>query len=298
MPLRFRPPDEPAASRVMGWDVTIAVLAAAAVHAGWNAMIKHGRDPLYETTLAHAWIAVPALVAVMLLPAPGPIAALCVVGSSMVHVLYHHAMSAAYRSGDLSFAYPIMRGTAPMLTALLAVPLLGETPPAAAWGGIFAISAGGLAIGMASARSDDRDARRRSFGWAMLTSGTIVVYTLLDSVGARHAPSPWSYVAWLALVEGPLMLVVVALRHGVGLTAYARVRGAGPLFIGLASMGSYAVALWAMTRAPVAMVAALRETSVLFALLIAYRFMGERVPPMRWAGAASIVAGIAALRLA
>lgn len=281
----------------MSWDVTIAVLLAAAVHAGWNALIKRGRDPLFETTLIHAWVALPALVAIVLLPLPGPTAALCLAASSVVHCVYYHALAAAYRNGDLSFAYPIMRGSAPMFTAVLASLLLGERPGPLGWLGIVAVCAGVLAIGLARARGVDPAARRRSLGWALLTAATIVVYTLIDSTGARSAPTPWSYVAWLAALEGPAMFAVVLARHGRPLLDYARGRGPGPLAAGIASMLGYGVALWAMTRAPVALVAALRETSVLFALLIARTMLGERFGAARWAGAASIVAGVFALRL-
>lgn len=93
----------------MSWDVTLAVLFAAAVHAGWNEMLKHGRDPLFETTLVHAWVAAPALVAILFLPLPGQTAAWCLVASSAVHCVYYHGLAGAYRSGDLSFAYPVMR---------------------------------------------------------------------------------------------------------------------------------------------------------------------------------------------
>lgn len=281
----------------MSWDVTIAVLLAAAVHAGWNALIKRGSDPLFETTLIHAWVALPALFAIVLLPLPGPTAAACLAASTAVHCVYYHALAAAYRNGDLSFAYPIMRGSAPMFTALLAAALLHERPGALGWLGVAAVCAGVLAIGLARARDVDRDARRRSLGWALLTAATIVAYTLIDSTGARAAPTPWSYVAWLAALEGPVMFAFVLARHGRPLLDYARQRGVAPMGAGVASMLGYGVALWAMTRAPVALVAALRETSVLFALLIARAMLGERVGATRWAGAASILAGVLALRL-
>jgi drug/metabolite transporter (DMT)-like permease len=281
----------------LSWEVTVAVLLAAAVHAGWNATIKRGRDPLFETTLIHAWVALPALPALALLPWPGTTAAACLAASTAVHCVYYHAIAGAYRSGDLSFAYPIMRGSAPMLTAVLAGVVLAEWPTVPGWIGIAAVCIGVLAIGLARARGADPLARRRSLRWALLAAATIVAYTLIDSIGARAAPTPWSYVAWLAAVEGPVMAAIVWARHGSPLLAYARERRAAPLAAGVASMLGYGVALWAMTRAPVALVAALRETSVLFALLIARGLLGERVGAARWAGAASIVAGVAALRL-
>ena len=282
----------------MSWDVTLAVLLAAMIHAGWNARVKRGGDPLYETTLIHAWVALPALVAVALLPLPGPQATLCLAASTAVHCVYYHALAGAYRSGDLSFAYPIMRGSAPMLTALLGVLVLDERLAPLGWIGIGAVCAGVLSIGLARARTVDAVARRRSLGWALLTAATIVAYTLIDSTGARSAPTPWSYVAWLAAVEGPVLFAIVMARHRRPLLTYARARGLQPMATGVAAMLAYGIALWAMTRAPVGLVAALRETSVLFALLIARTVLGEPVGPMRWAGAASIVVGIALLRLA
>lgn len=282
----------------MSHDVALAVLFAAAIHAAWNAAIKRGRDPLFETTMVHAWVAAPAAIAVLLLPLPGPAAAVCIAASTAIHCVYYHALAAAYRHGDLSFAYPVMRGSAPLLTALLGVVLFDERLAPAGWVGIVAICAGVLAIGLASARGVDPEARRRSLGWALLTAATIVAYTLVDSIGARSAPNAAAYLAWLALLEGPVLFVAVLAHRGRALVDYARARGIAPLAAGVASMLSYGVALWAMTRAPVALVAALRETSVLFALLIARALLKERFGPMRWAGAASIVAGVAALRLA
>jgi drug/metabolite transporter (DMT)-like permease len=282
----------------VGPDVFAAVLLAAAVHAGWNALVKHGRDPLLETTLIHAWVALPVLPLLAWTPVPGPVPALCLAASVVVHCLYLLALSAAYEHGDLSLAYPVMRGSAPMLTALVAGPLLGERLAPLAWAGVLAICAGVLATGLARAGGLDPAARSRSLRWAGATAATIAAYTLIDSIGARHAVSPWSYAAWLAVLQGPAIATVVALRRGGALIAYARERGPAPMFAGLAAWGGYGVALWAMTHAPVAHVAALRETSVLFALAIARFALRERFGPMRWTGAASIVAGAALLRLA
>jgi drug/metabolite transporter (DMT)-like permease len=282
----------------LSWDVTVAVLVAAALHAGWNALIKRGGDPLFETALIHGWVALPALAAITVLPWPGTRAAACLAASCAIHVVYYHALAAAYRSGHLSLAYPVMRGSAPLLTATLGMLLLDEIPSAIGGLGIAAVAAGVLLIGYASAPGLARDARRRSISWALVTAAAIVAYTLVDAIGARSAPSAWSYLAWFAALQGPLLVVVVLARHGRALTAYARERGAlAPLGAGCASMLAYGIALWAMTRAPVGMVAALRESSVLFALIIARVALGERFGPMRWLGGATIVAGIAALRL-
>jgi drug/metabolite transporter (DMT)-like permease len=280
------------------WEVTVAVLLAGVMHAGWNAAIKKGREPLLETTLVHAWIAVPALAVLPWLPLPGTTAGWCLAGSVAIHCIYYNTLASAYRSGDLSFAYPIMRGSAPMLTAIASGLLLSEWPPLFGWLGIAAISGGVITIGFAASVGTPTGNRRRSLGWALLTAMTIVAYTVVDSVGARSAPNAWVYIAWLAAVEGPVVFALVLAMRGRSLVTYGRERGIAPLWIGMVSTGAYGIALWAMTRAPVALVAALRETSVLFALLIGAWILKERIGPTRWAGALAIVGGVAALRLA
>ena len=285
---------------MLGWDVTVAVLGAAAAHAGWNALIKRGRDPLLEATVMHGSVALPALLAILVMniALPEGTARLCLVVSAAVHVLYFHALAAAYRHADLSFAYPVMRGTAPLLTALAAGVLMHEWPQALGWTGIAMISLGVLTIGSARAQSLTAPARRKALGWALLTAVTIVAYTTLDSIGARHTTNPWSYAICLAVLEGMLLAGVVWMRRGRALLRYALNSGPVPMAAGVISMTAYAVALWGMTRAPVASVAALRETSVLFALIIATRLLKEPVGPTRWLGACAITVGVVALRYA
>ena len=284
---------------MLDWDVTVAVLMAAAAHAGWNALIKRGSDPLLETTLMHGSVALPAALAILLwsVPLPQGDALWCMLASAGVHCLYFHALSAAYRHGDLSVAYPVMRGSAPLLTAIAAGLFLHEWPHPLGWVGIALICAGVLAIGRANSQTTDPSTRRRTLSWALITAATIVAYTTIDSIGARRASSPWAYTLWLAVVEGILLFAVVWIRQGHRLIRYGIGRGMRPMTAGVVSMLSYAVALWGMTRAPVASVAALRETSVLFAMVIAAIVLGERVGRTRWIGAMTIVLGIIALRV-
>jgi drug/metabolite transporter (DMT)-like permease len=285
---------------VLGWDVTVAVLCAAAAHAGWNALIKQGRDPLLETTVMHGSVALPALLAILVIdiPLPGGTARLCLLASAVVHVLYFHAIAGAYRHADLSFAYPVMRGAAPLLTAVATGVFIQEWPQPLGWTGIALISLGVLTIGSTRAQSLTAPARRKALGWALLAAGTIVAYTTIDSIGARHTMNPWSYVIWLAALEGVLLAGVVWMRRGRSLLRYALNSGPVPMAAGVMSMTAYAVALWGMTSAPVASVAALRETSVLFALVIATRLLKEPVGPTRWLGACAIMVGVIALRYA
>lgn len=284
----------------LGWDVTVAVLCAAVAHAGWNALIKRGRDPLLETTLMHGSVALPAFLVIVVtgMPCPDGTARLCLLASALVHCVYFHALAAAYRHADLSFAYPVMRGTAPLLTALAAGIFMQEWPQPLGWTGVALVCLGVLAIGATRAPQLTAAARRTALGWALLTATTIVAYTTIDAIGARHAHSPWSYVTWLAALEGTLLFGIVWLRRGGTLIRYAASAGPAPFAAGIISMSSYGVALWGITRAPVASVAALRETSVLFALIIASRLLKEPVGLTRWMGGCAIAAGVLALRWA
>ncbi len=285
---------------MLGWDVTVAVLCAAAAHAGWNALIKRGRDPLLETAVMHGSVAPLALLAILVMDIPFPqgTARLCLMTSAAVHVLYFHALAGAYRHADLSFAYPVMRGTAPLLTAMAVGVLMQEWPQPLGWAGIALISLGVMTIGGARAQSLTAAPRRKALEWALLTAVTIVAYTTIDSIGARHSSNAWSYVTWLAAVEGLLLAGVVWMHRGRALLRYALNSGPAPIAAGVISMTAYAVALWGMTRAPVASVAALRETSVLFALIIASCVLKEPVGQTRWAGACAITLGVIALRFA
>lgn len=278
---------------------TLAVLGAAVIHASWNAAIKRAGQPLYESALMHVWLVPPALVLLPWAGWPSAFTFVCAVGSALVHCVYFHVLAAAYRHVDLSITYPILRGSAPALTALGAVLLMDEHPSVQGWGGILMICGGVVAMGLLAARASPRAAPvKAAIGWAMCTALTIVAYTLIDSAGVRSAPQAWMYVTWLMLLQGPFVCGVLLLREGAAFTRYARHRGVNPLFNGLASMGGYGIALWAMTQAPVAAVAALRETSILFALLIARFTLGEKPGPGRWIAALVIVAGVIALRSA
>jgi drug/metabolite transporter (DMT)-like permease len=272
--------------------VTLAVLGAALLHAAWNALIKSGREPLLDTALIALGGTLVALPLLPLVPAPAPASWPYLAASVAVHLGYYTALAGAYKAGDLSHGYPIMRGVAPLLVAVASVLGIGETLPPAAWAGVLLISGGVLSLGMAGG-----GASRRATGWALLNALIIAAYTIADGAGVRLAGSPEGYVVWLFLFLGlPFGLAVLAIRRGEFLRHAARHwrRGlAGAVLSGL----SYGIALWAMTRAPVAVVAALREISVIFAALIGAWFLGEGHLRARLAGAAIVFAGLVALRL-
>jgi drug/metabolite transporter (DMT)-like permease len=276
--------------------VFAAVLFAAACHAGWNAAIKIGSDTLSATAL----IAIGAgIVGVALLPFVGvPLAAAWswVAASIIIHLFYFIGLSEGYRVGDLGQVYPLARGTAPLMTATLSVPLVGEALGPLGWGGIFALASGVLLL---SARGGHALARfdARVTGFALFTAITICAYSFVDGIGARLAGSAGAYTACLFI------------GNGVVLAAYAVARLRGKVFAamapywatGLAGGGlqfvSYGIAIWAMTVAPIAIVAALRETSVLFGAVLAVVFLKEPLQPIRIAAAVMVMSGLLMIRL-
>jgi len=273
--------------------VTALVLGAALLHASWNAIIKSSRDVMLDTALVAAGASVLSLPLVISVPMPARASWPFLAASIAVHVGYFATLARAYRVGDLGHAYPLMRGTAPLLVALFGVVLLHEQPSAAAWLGIILISAGILSIGLLQQGRAHRDATL----WALMNAVLIASYTLVDGAGVRLSAGAAGYVAWLFLLQGPCFIaLVIALRRRAVL-AYAGRNWQRGLAGGLFLIGSYGIVLWAMTRAPVAAVAALRETSVIFAAILGSLFLKEPFGRQRLIGACAVALGVMALRL-
>jgi phosphonate utilization associated putative membrane protein len=281
--------------------LVVALLFAALLHASWNALIKSGGDKSLDTALIHSLGLFFALPAVLWFGLPPVAAWPFIAASCVIHIAYYVALAGAYRYGDLGLTYPIMRGSAPLLVALVSVVLMDEQLSGAAWLGVIVLSAGVLLVGLARAGQDTANAghRRKAVGFALANACIIACYTVIDGMGVRAAGNAFSYVAALFLFDGlPYMALVLwraGPRRGEALR-YMRARAPLALAGTAASLGSYGIALWAMLHAPVALVAALRETSVIFAALIGTWILGERFGWARAAGTALVVVGVATLR--
>lgn len=275
--------------------VTLAVLGAGLLHAGWNALLKSSvrGDAMLDTAVVVAGSSLWGLVVVPFTGVPNVAAWPYMAVSAVVHFGYYITLAQAYRSGDLSFAYPLMRGTAPLLTTVLGSIFLRELPGVAMMVGILLISLGIVSIAFLHHHRHPPSAAY----WAFANAGLIAVYTLVDGTGARASGNPIAYVAWLIFLEGIPFLVWVVARRGRPALAYLRQSTRNGLIGGGCSLAAYGIVLWAMTRAPIGAVAALRETSVLFAALMGSFWLKEGFGWRRAAGAASVVAGIAALKL-
>ncbi len=269
-----------------------AVLAGAALHATWNVAIRFGGDRRQETALLAAAAAILAAVALPLLRQPLPPAWPHLVISAALHGLYYALIAEAYTRGGVALAYPLMRGSAPMLTTLAAWVLLGERLPVLAWVGI-----GGICSGVALlARRRGAAEERAAVLFALANAVVIAAYTINDAVGARASGSPVGYALWLFVLSAVPTLLWLR-RFGV-LRLPTRRQALRAAAGAACSIAAYGVALWAMTRADVAPVAALRETAMLFGLVLARAVLGERPGARGWAAAGAIAAGAAMLRLA
>jgi drug/metabolite transporter (DMT)-like permease len=276
--------------------VFLAVLFAALCHAGWNALIKVGLDPLSSTTLISIGSGVVAIAFLPLVGLPAWAAWPWLAASVVIHLFYFAALIESYRTGDLGQVYPIARGSAPLMTAAATTFIVGEKLSLVGWGGIVALVAG---VFLLSARGGRELTRidRRAVGFALMTALTICTYSVVDGIGARLAVNPNAYALWLfvgiAFVMVPYALirggrdVIPAMRH------YWRRGFAG----GALQVVSYGTVLWAMTLAPIAIVATLRETSVLFGAFIAVVVLKEPLRAVRIAAALLIVCGLMLIRL-
>jgi drug/metabolite transporter (DMT)-like permease len=275
--------------------VFLAVLFAAVCHAGWNALVKIGLDPLATTAL----IAIGSgLVALAGLPAAGGPAAEAwpwLGVSVVIHLFYFAALSESYRAGDLGQVYPIARGSAPLMTAAVTTFVIGEKLGAAGSVGIVALVAG---VFLLSAHGGRKLARfdRRAIGFALLTALTICAYSVVDGIGARASLNPAAYGMWLFLGNALLLTAYALYRDGGAVVVAVRGFWGRGLIGGALQVLSYGTVLWAMTRAPIAIVATLRETSVLFGALIAVMLLKEPLRAARIVAALLIVAGLALIR--
>ncbi len=279
----------------MTGDVVAVVLAAALLHAGWNAVVRIAGDRLAVMGLIAAGHTLCALAMLPFVVLPDAAALPWLAASVALHVGYKLFLAEAYRDGDLGQVYPVARGTAPLLVTGVSLLWLDEplAPQTLAAVAVIALAVASLALrGGAPLRDNPRPML-----FALGTAVFIASYTVVDGLGARIAGDPHGYVAWLFLGDGVLTVaVVLAVRRRAALSLM-RDQALPGLCGGAMSVAAYWLVIWAMTVAPIAPVAALRETSVIFATLIGGLFLGEGFGRRRLFAALAVCVGLVLMRL-
>lgn len=262
----------------------LLMIVSGSLHAIVNAILKGGRDKMAGRALIDGSSALFILPAVALVPLPhGAWGYLFATGA--LHTAYLYALVRAFENGDLSAAYPVLRGTAPLVTAAVTIGLLGEPHSAAQIAGIALIGFGVLM--MVSGRHLDR----ATLGWSVLTGVLIAVFTVFDAAGVRAAPTPESFIAWFFLIFGAMVFTVFGLLSRDRFLESAKRQWRAGAAAGFFSILSFGLALYALSMGPTAPLAALRETGMVTALLISIFVLRERVTPGRILGIAAILGG-------
>jgi len=279
--------------------VLAAVLGAAALHALWNSLVKSANDKFLSSAVVAIWCGLVAVIAALVLPRPASATFPFIIASAVIHIVYFVLVGLLYRSADLSVAYPIMRGLAPLIAAVIALATLGEAPAPIASLGVATLVAGVLMMGVSGLAHGRID--RPTVMIALANSAVIAAYSVIDGQGARLAGSgaafAFAYNSWADALTALAFLPILFCFRGRAV-AIAFVQGwRRGLIGGVAAFLGYAIVIWAMTRAPIAAVAALRETSVVFATIIGVVALREPFHAQRAIAVLVILAGIVLLRV-
>jgi drug/metabolite transporter (DMT)-like permease len=276
--------------------VFLAVLFAAACHAGWNALIKVGLDPLSTTTLISIGSGLVALILLPFVGLPAWGAWPWLAASVAIHLIYFASLIESYRTGDLGQVYPIARGSAPLMTAAATTVIVGERLSLVGWTGILALVAGVLLLSARGGR-DLAIVDRRAIGFALFTAITVCGYSVVDGIGARASANPNAYSVCLFIGIALVMVPYALYRDGRDVMPAMHLYWRRGLAGGALQFLSYGIAIWAMTIVPIAVVAALRETSVLFGAAIAVVLLKEPLRAVRIVAALMIVCGLILIRV-
>jgi drug/metabolite transporter (DMT)-like permease len=267
-----------------------ALLAAALLHAMWNALVRRDPDRTAAATAIAAGGGVVGVILLPLLPAMNLAAAPFALSTSFIHVAYFALIGRTYRHGELSVSYPIMRGLAPLLVTAVAAVFI-ETPALIVVIGIVVVT-----VGIVSLSVDGLRRGSRGIGAAVANAGVIAVYTLVDGLGARASGAPATYVAWILVGAAITTVGWRCFLRGRVVIAELLPRALMGVGGGAMSYAAYGIALWAMTFTPIGAVAAVRESSVLFATAIGSLALGERFGLGRWLAAVLVVIGLALVK--
>lgn len=276
----------------MAGIVVLLVLAAAVMHATWNAVVKRAHDPLVMQAFIIAVSAVIALPVALALPLPSAATWGYILAGVTVHGCYFVLLLRAYRLGDFSQVYPVARGTGPLIVAVVAAVFLGESLSAMQVAGVALVSLGIMSLALTSRGHGDRKALLA----ALAVGLAIATYTVIDGLGSRSGEDPFAFIAWLLVLSAVPIGSIALWRRGLPGAAAAMRRQLWPgLLAGTICGLAYAFVLWAYSQGTLAAIAALRETSVIFAAVIGATLFGEPFGMRRVLSAVVVFAGVLVL---
>jgi drug/metabolite transporter (DMT)-like permease len=273
----------------------IVVLTAALLHASWNFLVKREADQylsMSAVVVGHVPFAAAALLCARL---PQPVSFPYLIGGAVLHTGYQLFLLNAYRSGDLSQVYPLARGVAPLIVAGISVIFLGVELCPWELSAIVVIGTGIMILTLVRRSDGRRD--RRAASLAIITGGFIAAYSLVDGWGARQAGTALGFYGWLSIINAIIFAAVMRIIHPGLIKKVLRYNWRLALSGGCASFSAYALVMWAFTMAPIALVTALRETSIIFALLIGLLVLKERLDLPRVLATLLTVLGVGLLRI-
>ncbi|MDL2267845.1 DMT family transporter [Desulfovibrio sp. OttesenSCG-928-G15] len=279
----------------MTTPVILLLLASALLHASWNAIIKGGANKLFETAMQTMACGLFGLCALLCLPLPAPASWPFLTGSVCLHFFYHLLLANAYKGADMSYAYTIMRGSCPLFTALFTVFVLGHSLLLGAWAGVLLLSTGILVLALDTLR-------KGHFQWlptciALGNAVIIMGYTVVDGSGVRVSGHAVAYVAWLFFLNAFPLVLFSLVRHKREFIRHVQTRWKFGLASGFCGVLAYGISVWAMTRAPISLVAALRESSVIFGMLLAVVYLKEPFSALRALSVLLVMTGACCIKL-
>ncbi len=274
----------------MSWEATALILAAAALHAGWNTLIKISGDRVAVMALVTFAGSLLSLLALPFVAPPDAASLPLLAVSILVHTGYHFFLPVAYDHGDLGQVYPIARGSAPIVVTVGAVLLAGERFDQLTALGTLCLAAGVMALALD--KGGLTRINRRAVLFALATGLCIAAYTLTDGLGARHAGSVLGFAVWLTIGDGLLTFLIALVWKRRAIWQVARANAAVGMAGGAMQVGAYWIIIWALTVAPMGMVSGLRETSVLFAALISTFVLKEGFGVWRFVSASLVTLGL------
>jgi drug/metabolite transporter (DMT)-like permease len=272
------------------------VLFAALMHASWNALVKVSGDRFFTMATLMGTGTVILIPAVFYVDWPSAEAWPFLLASSLLHIGYFGVLIFSYRHGDLSAVYPVARGSSPILIAVGAYFFAAQTLSVGAAVGL-AVASGGMCL-FAFEKGLPTRHLMKPLIMALMVGGFIAAYTVVDGLGLRHSPSAFSYIAWLSFLDGIPLMAWAIIFQGEAFKAYVRTDGRKAMVGGVFSLGAYALVLYVLSIGSMAHVSALRETSVLFAVVLGAITLKESFGPIRWIAAIAIVAGVITMHIA